>query len=152
MSEYEQSLRVRASADTVFRFAADVQNLPLYLPTTHAARAQGGGRVVVEGEAKGNRYAKDGFLLADPDGHRLAWGSDEGHYSGWMQVVDTHEGGAVVTVHLTMRRRPGDGTPHEASDADIEAGLRAGLEAIRDHVEVDRPAYDEREAHAPRDA
>ena len=142
MSEYEQSLRVRASADTVFRFAADVANLPKYLPTTHEARAQGGGRVEVEGEAKGHRYRHDGFLLGDADGHRLAWGSDEGHYSGWMQIAETHEGGAVVTVHLSMRERPGDGTAHAPSDADIEAGLRAGLEAIRSHVEVDRPAYE----------
>ncbi len=141
MNEYEQSLRIRASADTVFRYAADVANLPRYLPTTREARAEGGGRVVVAGEAHGRRYEAEGFLLGDPERHRLVWGSEEGNYSGWMQVVDTHEGGAVVTVHLSLQPRLGDGAARAPDEAAVEHALLAALESIRAHVEVDRPTY-----------
>ncbi len=53
MPEYEHSLTVQASPEAVFTFVSDVSRLPEYLPTTHHAEAQPGGRVRVQGEAGG---------------------------------------------------------------------------------------------------
>jgi uncharacterized protein YndB with AHSA1/START domain len=53
--EYEESLTMRAPADRVFDFIADVRNLPKYLPTTKDAQSQGGERVHVQGEAQGHK-------------------------------------------------------------------------------------------------
>jgi uncharacterized membrane protein len=103
MSEYERSTTIRAPAEAVLAFASDVRNLPKYLPTTHHAEPQGAERVAVAGEAKGHRYQADGYLRADRERQRLEWGSDEGHYSGWLQVEPAGEGASRVTVHLSMR-------------------------------------------------
>lgn len=138
MNDYEQTLSIHASPEAIFEFVADVANLPRYLPTTHSAAPQGPGRVVVDGEAKGHAYHADGFMRADRDALRLEWGSDEGHYSGWMQLVDD-SGHTSVTVHLTMREKPGSGA-QRPSDADIDEGITAGLESIRNHVEAQRPS------------
>jgi uncharacterized protein YndB with AHSA1/START domain len=49
MPDYEHSLTIEASPETVFDFVSDIANLPKYLPTTHHAEAQPGGRVRVQG-------------------------------------------------------------------------------------------------------
>ena len=74
MPEYEHSLTVQASPDAVFAFVSDVSRLPEYLPTTHHAEAQPGGRVRVQGEAGGHNYDSDGYFRTD----RAEWAGGMG--------------------------------------------------------------------------
>lgn len=135
--EYEERLHVRADADEVFDFVADVSNLPKYLPTTKSAEDQGPDRVRVQGEAAGHRYDSDGYLRSDRERMRLEWGADEGYYSGWMQIR-SDGGGAEVVVHISLRDKPGQGEERAdggPSPDQVREGMRKGLESIRNHVE-----------------
>ncbi len=132
MGEYEQTTTMRAAPERVFDFVADVRNMPNYLPTTTGAEPQGEERVRVQGEAQGHRYDSDGYLRRDPEAKRLEWGSDEGHYSGWLQVQETGAGTSAVTVHISFRGRP---PGHAPNDEQINEGLAKGLRSIQNHVE-----------------
>ena len=137
MGEYEETLTMRAEAQSVFDFVADVGNLPKYLPTTKDAQSQGPERVRVQGEAQGHQYDSDGYLRPDAETKRLEWGADEGYYSGWMQIRAEDEGSSV-TVHISLRKKPPGAEAGNAPDpAQVQEGLRKGLESIRNHVDGD---------------
>jgi uncharacterized membrane protein len=142
MAEYEHSLLVEAPADEVFAFVSDVGNLPLYLPTTHHAEAQGEGRVRVRGEAAGQAYDSDGFFRVDRTEHRMEWGSDgENAYRGWLEVEGSAVHGMVsqVTVHLSFTPRTEQAERMDRQDGSRHITIREGLEAallsIQNHVE-----------------
>lgn len=140
MPEYERSLFVNASPRALFDFVSDVGNMPLYLPTTHHAAAQGEGRVRVQGEAGGHPYDSDGYLRFEATEYRMEWGSDgENRYSGWLEI-DGDDGGSEVTVHLSFTPRPEQSARFaEQSGGDegatIQQGLEAALLSIRNIVE-----------------
>ena len=129
MAEYEHTIVVNASADTVFDYVSDVRNMPRYLPTTHQAESQGPDRVRVQGEVRGRAYDSDGWLRLDRTEHRMEWGSDgENQYSGWMEV-EGDEGGSAVTVHLSFVPRRHQEVQFEQQTGDVDATIQQGLEA-----------------------
>ncbi|ADI14598.1 SRPBCC family protein [Truepera radiovictrix] len=145
MSEFEHSTTIQASPDEVFAFIGKVENLPKYLPTTKSAQPQGSERVRVQGEARGHPYDADGYFRRDAARHRLEWGADEGHYSGWLAVEAQGEG-AQMTVHLSFSGGPpaGEGgAPGETDQAgpnreQIQEGLVKALLSIKNFVEKGR--------------
>lgn len=133
--EYEDNLTIRADPNAVFNFVADVRNLPKYMPTTKGAQSQGEARVRVQGEAQGQSYDSDGYLRRGDQRNRLEWGSDEGYYSGWLQVRPDGDV-SNVTVHISLRGHPPGADEGTAPDpAQVKEGLRKGLQSIRNHVE-----------------
>ena len=139
MPDYEHSLTIDASPDTVFAFVSDIQNLPKYLPTTHAAEAQLGERVRVQGEAGGHAYDSDGYFRLDAPNHRMEWGSDgENRYLGWLEI-DGVADECEVTVHLTFQPKleQAERMAEQTGDLDttISEGLVASLESIKNFVE-----------------
>ncbi|MBV8614590.1 MAG: SRPBCC family protein [Acetobacteraceae bacterium] len=133
--EYEESLTIRAPADRVFDFIADVSNLPKYLPTTKDAESQGGERVRVQGEAQGHKYNADGYLRADRAAKRLEWGADEGYYSGRLELRANGEE-TTATVRVSFRGHPpGSGGHGGPGPEQVREGLRKGLQSIRNQVE-----------------
>ncbi len=139
MPDYEHSLTIEASPDTVFAFVSEIANLPKYLPTTHQAEAQPGGRVRVQGEAGGHKYDSDGYFRLDKPNFRMEWGSDgENRYLGWLEI-DGAADECEVTVHLTFQPKPeqGERMDEQTGDRDktISDGLIASLESIRNYVE-----------------
>lgn len=130
--QHEETMTINASADAVFNFIADIGNLPKYVPTTKQAQSQGEDRVQVQGEAKGHQYSDDGYLRADRAQQRLEWGSDEGHYSGSMQITPQGDNTCEVTVQLVFREKPGGSKG--PSEADIHEGMRKSLESIQNHL------------------
>lgn len=135
MSEYEHSLTIEAAPDEIFRFVADVSNLPKYLPTVHHAMSQGNERVRVQGEARGQAYDNDGFFRIDPRQRRMEWGSDgEQHYQGWLEVKPNgHAGadgqpGSEVTIHLTFEPLPEMAQKLAQQTGDHSRTIQQGLE------------------------
>ncbi|MBV9735967.1 MAG: SRPBCC family protein [Acidisphaera sp.] len=135
MSDYTDSIDVHAPADAVFRFVSDVKNLPRYLPTVHQAKAQGGERVALDGEANGHPYHSDGWFKAEPDARRLRWGSDgENDYSGQLEVAAA---GNASKVTCTLRFSPKPEVAQQMQrlqggrDAAIRDGLKASLVSIK---------------------
>jgi hypothetical protein len=91
--------------------------------------------VRVQGEAQGHRYDSDGYLRRDEAAKRLDWGADEGYYSGWLQISPDGDA-SNVTVHISLRGHPPGADEGNAPDpAQVQEGLRKGLESIRNHVE-----------------
>jgi uncharacterized membrane protein len=132
MPDFEHSITLRATAEDVYDFVADVRNMPRYLPTTKHAESQGRDRVRVQGEVQPpgqemHRYDADGYVRRLADRNRLEWGADEGHYSGWLEARDRGEAECEVKVHLSMREAP----PGDR----VQEGLVAALESIRRHME-----------------
>jgi len=139
MPDYEHSLAIEASPDAVFDFVSDIANLPKYLPTTHKAEAQPGGRVRVQGEAGGHAYDSDGYFRLDAPNRRMEWGSDgENRYLGWLEI-DGAADECEVTVHLTFQPKPeqSERMDEQTGDRDktIMDGLVAALESIRNYAE-----------------
>ena len=139
MPDYEHTLTIDASPDTVFAFVSDIGNLPKYLPTTHSAEPQGDGRVRVQGEAGGHAYDSDGYFRLDEMNHRMEWGSDgENRYLGWLEI-DGAEDECEVTVHLTFQPKPEQSERMEEQTGDrdktITEGLIASLTSIKNFVE-----------------
>ena len=139
MPEYEDSITVQASPEAVFAFVSDVSRLPEYLPTTHHAEAQPGGRVRVQGEAGGQAYDSDGYFRTDQPNGRVEWGSDgENRYSGWLEI-DGIADECEVTVHLNFQPKSGQEERLESQsgsrDETIQQGLVASLESIRNIAE-----------------
>ena len=62
MSEYEHSLRINAAPADVFRFVADVRNLPEYKSNIYSALSQENDRVRMQGEMEGQYYDLEGFF------------------------------------------------------------------------------------------
>ena len=135
MPEFEHSLTMRASADQVFDFIADVRNMPRYLPTTKSAQPQGDDRVRLPGEARGHRYDADGWVRRLADRNRLEWGADEGYYSGWLEAREDGDGQTRVTVHLRIDGAPPGAGEHYAPPERVREGLEAGLRSIQQQVE-----------------
>jgi uncharacterized membrane protein len=102
MPDFEQTLRIRSSADQVYDFISDVRNMPRYLPTTKHAESRGQGRVRVEGDVHGRHYDSEGFLRRMDDRNRIEWGSDEGDYKGWIEARDRGDEQVDVSVHLSF--------------------------------------------------
>jgi uncharacterized membrane protein len=138
MSEYQQSLTIQASPQTVFDFVATVENLPRFMPTTQRAWALEGDQVRVAGEVKGHSYAADGSFHADPTARRLEWRADEGYYAGWLQVRPAgDESASEVTVHIALQGyAPGTSPQQRPSDQQIQQGLTDALAAIKAAVET----------------
>lgn len=133
MPVYEQAQTIHATADDVFAFVSDVDNLPKFMPTTKRAELtgesfDGAPELHVEGSAQGHEYAQDGFLRTFPDRtpKRMEWGAQqEDRYSGFLTVDDDGDT-SRVTIHLEFgpnslapeapqQEAPGDRDPMEAS-------------------------------------
>lgn len=133
--QYEESMSIPASAERIFDFVSDVQNLPKYLPTTKRAEPQSEDRVRVQGEVMGHHYDADGFLRADRDTMSLEWGADEHYYAGQLHIMPNGDSASNVTVRLTFRNPPPGANEHEGpSEADIRDGMRRALQSIENQV------------------
>lgn len=139
MSHYTCQTTVNAPADEVFAFVTDVSRMPEYLPTLHAARPQGEGRVEMDGEAAGHPYHADGKFQVDEQARSMRWSSDGEHkYSGHLEVRDQ---GASCNVTVTLDFEPNPGMDEEfkrqmgSRDEAIQEGLEKSLQSINNLCE-----------------
>jgi hypothetical protein len=66
MTDYHREIDIEVSADKAFAFVSNLDNLPLFVPTTRHAEADEG-HVHVEGVSEGHSYHDDGQLYVDAD-------------------------------------------------------------------------------------
>jgi hypothetical protein len=139
MSEYEHTATVQAAPEAVFVYVSAAQNLPHYLPTTHHAAVEEGGRVRIQGEVRGHRYDAVGAFHVDEASRRIEWGSEgEQAYRGWLQVAPDGASSAV-TIHLSFAPGPEYAQQLDAAtghrDQTIAQVLEAALLSIRNQCE-----------------
>jgi len=137
-TEFEQSITVSASADSIFEFISDVKNVPQYLPTVKSAQPQAGERIRTQGQAGDRSYDSDGHFRVDKQAHRLEWGSDgENDYKGWLEVQGNGESQSQVKVHIHYAPKPEimqrmvERSPDHSFESVMKEGISKTLESIK---------------------
>jgi ribosome-associated toxin RatA of RatAB toxin-antitoxin module len=147
MQDYEQSKAIAASANEVFAWVSDVENLPKYLPPIKDAGIEGSAsegspgervKMLVEIPDRGE-FESEGYFDVDAEARTMRWGAEtDRDYSGRLTVAEAGDGQSEVTVHLSFGPRSVEGEIQEDSSDDrnpLEESLEATLESIRRQIE-----------------
>jgi len=119
MRDFERTATVAANPDDAFRFLAEPSNLPRYVATMSAARAEGSERLHVAAEVQGRHEEGDAGFRTDPSARRVEWGAEGSDgYGGWLQVAET-AGGASVTLHLHVQHGEDEATINRTLDETV---------------------------------
>lgn len=147
MREYEQIQTINASADEVFAWLSEVDNLPKYLPPVIDASIEGpsaegdpGQRIRTTLEYPGGgTFDSEGYLAVDPARRRMEWGAEvQRDYSGWLEVAEGANGHCQVTVHLNFGERSVEPEIRERTPEGrdpLAEGISATMESIRRQIE-----------------
>lgn len=125
MTDYHREIDIAVAADKAFAFVSNLDNLPLFVPTTRHAEADAG-HVHVEGVSDGHAYHDHGQLFVDADRRLMRWGSGASAYRGELSVSESDQGQAHVEIRLHFSDSAGD-MPAEQ----IEENLDQSLERLR---------------------
>jgi carbon monoxide dehydrogenase subunit G len=102
MADYERSTTVGASADAVFAFLADPENLAEYVgPITHVDSIAIEGDPAEVAASDEADAASEAHFLADAANRRVEWGRDE--YSGSATVEADSSSISTITFRLHVR-------------------------------------------------
>lgn len=129
MATYERTIEIEASAETVFDFVSDVENLPRYFDRMKSAEPADGEAVHVTAQVAGHSVEGEAWFRTHADRRRVEWGSEgPSDYAGELDV----DGGGP-TSRLTVRLHASHG-----EDEEIETGLEQTLVNVKRQVESGR--------------
>lgn len=135
--DFEGSKLIRASADDVFAYISDVQNIPAYLAMVTEASLPEEDTIAVTIDLHGHEHSDTGTFDVDGPSRRMKWGSAGGDYQGWMEVAD--EGGdACLTMGLTWAAEspfPERMGEDEADTSPVDDAIEATLLSVKNIVE-----------------
>jgi uncharacterized membrane protein len=136
-AQFTGSRLVRVAADDVFAFVSRIENLPSYLAMVTEARNIGGDHIHMEVDLHGHQHGDEGIFRRIPDQRRIEWGSDEGDYTGSLEI-DDEDGDARVTMHLMWAASSAFpermGGEDEGADS-VNDAIEATLESIKNILE-----------------
>jgi ribosome-associated toxin RatA of RatAB toxin-antitoxin module len=148
MTEYQQTQTIGASAENVFAWLSDVNNLPRYLPPVVDASIEGPSaegspgqrvRATLEYPGGGGTFDAEGYFAVDEGQRRMEWGAEvQRDYSGWLEVTEDGDAQSQVTVHLDFGERSVEPEMREQAPEDrdpLAEGIAATLESIRRQIE-----------------
>jgi uncharacterized membrane protein len=124
MGEFTGSITVDGSGEELFRYLSDVRNLTDYFPRLSSAEPGPGDEVKTTANLPDGRVVSaDAWFRVNEDARRIEWGSTgPSHYSGYLHVVESHDG-SRVELHLH--------TEHAADgDADVQHDIDETLRNI----------------------
>lgn len=98
--DYEDSIRIPAAPEHLYRTIADVGNLTRFIPPIKTARQTDSEHVDIEAEYEGHEQHGEAWFRADDEAKRVEWGSEGQPYRGWMRVEPEGED-SKLTFHLT---------------------------------------------------
>ena len=98
-AQFTGSRLVRVAPEDVFAFVSRIENLPSYLAMVTEAHDIGDDRIHMEVDLHGRQHGDEGNFRRIPEQRRIEWGSEEGDYTGSIQI-DDEDGNARVTMHL----------------------------------------------------
>lgn len=128
MGEFTGKIRIDRPAAEVFAFLSDPTAMPRYLETVRHVEQQGPGRIAMEGEAHGHAYRDEGWIEVQPEARRMRWGSDRlKDYGGEMVVADA-QGGAEVSIHLSIVPEPKVAERMERESGAVDHAMRIAME------------------------
>ncbi len=128
MPDYKRSAKVKASADALFTYLSDIQNLPKYFSRMTSASSAGRDEVRVTANVHGKEVEGKAKFHVDKAAKKLQWSSEGANdYHGELEV--TGEGqSSQVSVKLHTNR---------GEKEEIERGLQKTLDNIVRLVEED---------------
>lgn len=130
MNDYERTATVNASADALFAYLSDVDNLPDYFERMTAAEPGEGeevhtkARIDIDGQGE-QEVEGEAWFKVDEEGKRIQWGSEgPNNYSGELEVSEDGQSSQVaVRLHTEMDEQA------------IEGDLQRTLDNIKRIVE-----------------
>lgn len=127
MPTYRRTRTVRAGAERVFEYLADVGNLPRYFDRMTSAEPAGGDTVKVTAEVHGETERGEAWFRVDRTAHRIQWGSEgSGNYSGTLDLRADQDR-TIVDIELHTER---------TEDDEIDRSLDTTLDHIQERLEV----------------
>jgi uncharacterized membrane protein len=140
MPDHHARISIAAPAADVFAFLANPLNLPRWQPSLREAfRENESGIRVIGGGVGAQGVAAHARFLVDHDARRLCWAAEAGiGCAGDVTVTETPEGTEVaLDLRLGPRAERPEAVHRWTGDPalDIEAAIRASLEAVRRHCE-----------------
>lgn len=140
MTEHRARIEIARPAAEVFAFLANPMNLPRWQPALREAFRDGPKQVrVVGGGIGADGIARNVRFAAEHDARRLSWATPTGVGCAGDAAVTEYPGGAAV--ELTLRLGARADRPYAAAHwtgdpgVDLDAALRASLQAVRLHCE-----------------
>ena len=106
MSNFSTQVQIDATADDVFAFVTNFNNMPEYLPTVERATSAGDGHIHMEGEVKGHRYDTVGWFQVHEFNRTMLWGAKgQNDYSGDLEVMEQGDG-CLLAINLKFEELP----------------------------------------------
>ncbi|MBL6458529.1 SRPBCC family protein [Belnapia sp. T6] len=128
MGEFTGRIRIDRPAAEVFAFLSDPTAMPRYLQTVNRVEQRGPGRIAMEGEAHGHAYHDEGWIKLEPEARRMRWGSDRmKDYGGEMEVQEA-DGGAEVSIRLSITPDPAVAKQMEQESGAVDHAMRLAME------------------------
>jgi len=126
MGDYEQSRDVKAPAQALFGYLADVRNMPSYFSSMTSAEPAEGEAVQVTAVVDGKEREGEAWLKVDRDRMHLDWGSEgPNNYHGRLDVTGDDAASRVsVALHSD-----------NVEDQRIDQGLTETLDEVQRLVE-----------------
>lgn len=125
MPTYRRTRTLHAGEERVFRYLADVNNLPKYFDQMTEAKPAGGDKVDVTAEVHGETERGEAWFQVDSTARRIRWGSERSPYSG---VLETRADMDRTIVDIELH------TEHTETE-EIDQALDATLDHIQEQLE-----------------
>jgi uncharacterized membrane protein len=135
MGDYEADARVRVTAQQLFDYISDIENMPKYLPRMRSVEPTDADTVHVTGKLDGNdEVERDATFKVDDENHTLSWASDKHGYHGHLTVTGY---GRNAGIAVTVSTQHGD--PHK-----IQQSVNETVATIKTLLEDahPRPVFD----------
>ena len=121
MPDYQRTARVKASADALFDYLADIRNLPKYFNRMTSAESAGKDEVKVTASVHGKEQEGKANFHVDKAARKLKWSSEGANdYHGELEVTAQGDN-SQVAVKLHTKR---------TDKQQIEEGLQKTLDNI----------------------
>lgn len=132
MTEYTSTVSIDVSAERLWAYLSDVENLPEYLPQMTAANQTGDDTVEVTAQidpsdSPAREVQGEAWFTTESDGKTLTWGSEgPNNYRGQLDIDPRGQNTCDLTVTINSERAKGD---------DVQAGVQRTAEGIKTAAE-----------------
>lgn len=133
MTTHTSTVRIEVSAEHLWTYLSDVENLPEYLPQMTSAHQTGDDTVEVTAEINpSDQPAREvqgqAWFTVKEEGKTLSWGSEgPNNYEGQLHIDPVGDSCCELTVRVNSER---------AQTEDVEAGVQRTAEGIKKAAEA----------------
>lgn len=133
MTTHTSSVQINVSAEHLWSYLSDVENLPEYLPQMTSAHRTSGDKVQVTAkidpsDQPAREVEGEAWFTVKEEGKTLTWGSEgPNNYGGQLDIDTVSDSVCELTVRINSERAQSD---------DVEAGVQRTAEGIKQVAEA----------------